>query len=75
MAHRSLEETFVTAKEKRKPDDPAQYKRFVEAARKAGADESEGGADRAFKKVVLSQTQHRLPRSPKAVRSRQPGSS
>ena len=34
-----------------KPDDPAQYKRFLEAARKAEADETEKGADRAFKKV------------------------
>lgn len=35
-----------------KPDDPAQYKRFVEAAREAGADETEKGADRAFAKVA-----------------------
>jgi hypothetical protein len=35
-----------------KPDDPAQYKRFREAARKAEADETEEGADRAFKKVT-----------------------
>jgi hypothetical protein len=37
-----------------KPDDPAQSKRFIEAARKAGADETEEGADRAFKKVASS---------------------
>jgi hypothetical protein len=37
-----------------KPDDPAQYKRFLEAARDAGADETEEGADRAFKKVASS---------------------
>jgi hypothetical protein len=35
-----------------KPDDPAQSKRFIEAARKAEADETEEGADRAFKKVA-----------------------
>jgi hypothetical protein len=35
-----------------KPDDPAQYKRFLEAASKAEADESEEGADRAFKKIT-----------------------
>jgi hypothetical protein len=35
-----------------KPDDPAQYKRFIEAAKKAEADETEKGADRAFKKVA-----------------------
>lgn len=35
-----------------KPDDPAQYKRFLEAAKKAEADETEKGADKAFKKVA-----------------------
>jgi hypothetical protein len=35
-----------------KPDDPAQYKRFLEAAKKAEADETEKGADSAFKKVA-----------------------
>lgn len=39
-------------KPKPKPDDAAQYKRFLEAAREAKADESEEGADRAFKKVA-----------------------
>jgi hypothetical protein len=39
-------------KPERKPDDPAQYKRFLEAAREAQADETESGADRAFKKVA-----------------------
>jgi hypothetical protein len=37
---------------KRKQDDPAQYKRFLEAAREAGADETEKGADKAFRKVA-----------------------
>jgi len=46
-----------------KPDDPAQYKRFLEAARKAGADESKKGADRAFKKVTA--------KSPKALKKAQ----
>lgn len=41
-----------TPKPKRKPDDPAQYKRFLEAAREAGADETKKDADRAFKRVV-----------------------
>jgi hypothetical protein len=44
-----------------KPDDPAQYKRFLEAARKAEADETKEGADRAFKSVVSSSK----PRAPK----------
>ena len=33
-----------------KPDDPAQYKRFLEAAREAEADETKEGADRRSKK-------------------------
>ena len=40
------------SKSKQEPDDPAQHKRFVEAAREAGADETEEGADRAFKKIA-----------------------
>jgi hypothetical protein len=39
-------------KPKPKPDDPAQYKRFLEAAREAEADETEKGADKAFKKIA-----------------------
>jgi hypothetical protein len=37
---------------RRTPDDPAQSKRFLEAAREAGADETEEGADRAFRAAV-----------------------
>ncbi len=37
-----------------KPDDPEQSKRFIDAAREAEADETEEGADKAFKKVVRS---------------------
>jgi hypothetical protein len=37
---------------KPKPDDPVQSKRFIDTAREAEADESEKGADRAFKKIV-----------------------
>jgi hypothetical protein len=36
------------------PDDPEQYKRFLEAAKKAQADETKEGADKAFKKVTSS---------------------
>ena len=39
---------------RRTPDDPAQHKRFLEAAREAQADETKEGADRAFKKVISS---------------------
>jgi hypothetical protein len=35
-----------------KPDDPAQYKRFVESAHEAQADETKEGADRAFREVA-----------------------
>jgi hypothetical protein len=36
-----------------KQDDPKQSERFIEAAKKAEADESEEGAERAFKKAVI----------------------
>lgn len=42
----------MVPKSERKPDDPAQYKRFLESAHEAEADETEEGADRAFKKVT-----------------------
>lgn len=42
-------------------DDPDQYKRFLEAAKEAEADETAKGADRAFKAVVK-------PRKPDAKR-------
>jgi hypothetical protein len=38
---------------KPKQDDPKQSERFIKAAREAEADESEEGAERAFKKVVI----------------------
>jgi hypothetical protein len=38
---------------KRKEDDPKQSKRFIDAAKEAEADESEEGAERAFKKVIV----------------------
>jgi hypothetical protein len=41
-------------KREHKPDDPAQYERFIEAAREAEADETKEGADRAFDKVARS---------------------
>lgn len=42
--------------DKRKPDDEAQSKRFVEKAREIKADETEEGANRAFKKVAAMKT-------------------
>jgi hypothetical protein len=41
---------------KTKPDDPEQSKRFIEAAKEAGADETEAGADKAFGKIVPAKT-------------------
>jgi len=49
MAQRT---TASKTKLKPKPDDLEQYKRFLEAAKNAEADESEEGADHAFRKVV-----------------------
>jgi hypothetical protein len=49
--------------DKRKPDDPQQSKRFIDTAREAEADETEKGAERAFKKVVPSNTPTLLPGS------------
>lgn len=45
----------MTAKPKPKPDDPKQYARFLEAARDAQADETEEGANKAFRKVAKPQ--------------------
>ena len=45
---------FVMTRDKHKPDDPEQSKRFIEAARDAESDESEEGANRTFKKIVPS---------------------
>jgi hypothetical protein len=49
-------DTIETMASKSKKRDPEQYKRFVETAKKAGADETEEGADRAFKKVTSKRT-------------------
>ena len=40
------------AQPKRTLDDPEQSKRFLEAAKAAGADETEEGANRAFRTAV-----------------------
>lgn len=37
---------------KPKPDDPAEYQRFLDMAREVEAEEDEGALDRAFTKVV-----------------------
>jgi hypothetical protein len=42
----------MSKKPQRTADDPEQSKRFINTARKAEADESEEGADKAFKKVI-----------------------
>jgi hypothetical protein len=43
-------------KPKPKPDNPEQFKRFIEMAREVEADESPDAIDRAFKKVVPKKT-------------------
>ena len=45
-------QTKRAANERVAPDDPEQSSRFLEAARKAEADDTAKGADRAFKAVV-----------------------
>jgi hypothetical protein len=42
------------------PDDPEQSARFIEAAREAQADETEEGADRAFRTAVGKLTPKKL---------------
>jgi hypothetical protein len=42
----------MTTKKKPEPDDPEQYKRFLEATKEAEADETAKGADKAFRSVV-----------------------
>jgi hypothetical protein len=39
-------------KRDKKPDNPEQSKRFIDTAREREADETEEGAERAFKKVA-----------------------
>jgi hypothetical protein len=46
--------TRKPAKSKRSPDDPAQYKRFLEAAKKAEASDDPRALDRALKKLAPS---------------------
>ncbi len=46
----------------REQDDPKQSKRFLEAAREVEADETEEGADRAFRKAVNQPRRQKKPR-------------
>jgi hypothetical protein len=46
---------------KRKPDNPEQFKRFVEAARKAEVDESGEAFERALDKIVPPARRHQTP--------------
>jgi hypothetical protein len=47
----------VSRKPEPKPDDPAQSQRFLDTAKKVGADRDEKALDQAFKKIVLSKRQ------------------
>ena len=49
----------MTKKQQRTADDPEQSKRFIDAAKEAEADETEKGADRAFKKVTSKPSKQR----------------
>ena len=51
---RIWDEPLVPDEKERKPDDPAQSRRFIETAREAEADETKEGADKAFRKVASS---------------------
>jgi hypothetical protein len=42
-----------------KPDNPEQHKRFVDMAREVGVDETPGAFDRAFDKVITSESVQR----------------
>lgn len=44
----------MAAKPTPKHDDPEQSKRFIDAAKAAEADETDEGAEKAFKKIVRS---------------------
>lgn len=46
-------------KDKPPHDDPEQSKRFLEAAKELGADESKQGADRAFERIAKAKKQPR----------------
>jgi hypothetical protein len=51
----------MNKQKQRTEDDPAQSKRFIDKAKEIEADETEEGAERAFKKVARSK---RLPAPP-----------
>jgi hypothetical protein len=44
-----------------KPDNPEQFKRFIETAREVEADESPDAIDRAFTKVIGEKARRPLP--------------
>jgi hypothetical protein len=52
-------------KPKPKPDDPAQSKRFIDAAREYGTDETGKAFERVFEKVTVQLPKRNPSRSPK----------
>jgi hypothetical protein len=46
---------------KPKPDEKPQRERFIEAAREIGADETQEGFEKAFKRVVPTETDQKSP--------------
>jgi hypothetical protein len=53
----------MTRKPVPKPDDPAQSKRFIEAAKEVGADTDDKALERAFKKITSSKAKRARPAS------------
>ena len=45
----------------KKPDDPEQMKRFIDTAREREADETEEGAEKAFKAIVKARSKPKPP--------------
>lgn len=48
-----------------KQDDPAQSKRFIDTAKEIEADETEAGAERAFKKAASQRPTKKADQSPR----------
>jgi hypothetical protein len=53
-----------------KSDDPAQSKRFIEAARELETDETGEAFERVFKKVVPAKQPRPQPKPPASIQSR-----
>jgi hypothetical protein len=52
MPRRPAKPIALPKSRKRKPDDPKQFERFVETAKRIGVDEDPEALDRAFDKIA-----------------------